>query len=1076
MSLSRRLTGALTLTAAAIGGAASRHRQTMSLATRLTAAVVVLVAVTAAAIGFVTYRNVESAILPGEFERAATQVRTLAFELETYVQTARGDAVAFRAAIGLAGIMRASLAGGTDPLSGMKTSEWLGRLGTRFTAELTAKPAYAQFRVIGIADGGREILRVDRSGPDGKIRRVPDGELQRKGDRGYFKEAIRMQPDEVYVSEIDLNQEQGVIETPYVPTLRVATVILSPSGDPFGIIIINLDLRPAFDRLRATTGPARQIFVVNDRGDYLVHPDRNREFGFDLGKPVRWQQDLPEFAAALGGVESGVQLVRNSLGHRVGAALASARLANGPRIGVMETIPYAELAAPAAAVGRLSIIAGVVAVLLSAGLALLLARSLTRPLAQMTADVERFAHDGSLPMPTAANGEIGVLARAFARMAADVRVKTQALKREVSEHRRTEAALDQQAARTRLFAAAVNSSQDAIVTKTLDGVITGWNPAAERMFGYTAEEAIGRNINIVIPSERRDEETIIMKKLTAGKRVDHFETTRLHKDGRPIDVSISISPVRSPAGAIVGASKIARDITEAKKAHQAVAESEQMARGIIATALDAFVQMDDVGRIREWNPQAEKIFGWSREEAMDKTLADLIVPERHRAQHVEGLSKFLRTGEGALLGKRFEIEATCKDGREIKVEVAITALHRRDGLLFNGFIRDLTEKTQAEEQLRRSQRMEAIGQLTGGIAHDFNNILTVITGTIEILAGAVAGRPKLVEIAKMIDDAAGRGAELTSRLLAFARRQPLKPKKVDVNALIIEAAMLLRPTLGEQIEIESMLEDDVWPAFVDASELTTGLLNLAVNARDAMPGGGKLTLETGNVFLDDAYAQMHGDVTAGEYVMVAVSDTGTGIPAAIRDRVFEPFFTTKAPGKGTGLGLSMVYGFVKQSGGHIKIYSEEGHGTTIRIYLPHASGADEVVRDMQRGTPILGRGETILVVEDDSLVRNYVVAQLETLGYTALATSNALKALELVDGGSPFDLLFTDVIMPGGMNGKQLFDELVRRRGPIKVLYTSGYTQNAIVHHGRLDPGVLLLAKPYRKSELARMVRTALDA
>ena len=257
MSLSRRLTGALTLTAAAIGGAASRHRQTMSLATRLTAAVVVLVAVTAAAIGFVTYRNVESAILPGEFERAATQVRTLAFELETYVQTARGDAVAFRAAIGLAGIMRASLAGGTDPLSGMKTSEWLARLGTRFTAELTAKPAYAQFRIIGIADGGREILRVDRSGPDGKIRRVPDGELQRKGDRGYFKEAIRMQPDEVYVSEIDLNQEQGVIETPYVPTLRVATVILSPSGDPFGIIIINLDLRPAFDRLRATTGPAR---------------------------------------------------------------------------------------------------------------------------------------------------------------------------------------------------------------------------------------------------------------------------------------------------------------------------------------------------------------------------------------------------------------------------------------------------------------------------------------------------------------------------------------------------------------------------------------------------------------------------------------------------------------------------------------------------------------------------------------------------------------------------------------------------------------------------------------------------
>jgi len=241
-----------------------------------------------------------------------------------------------------------------------------------------------------------------------------------------------------------------------------------------------------------------------------------------------------------------------------------------------------------------------------------------------------------------------------------------------------------------------------------------------------------------------------------------------------------------------------------------------------------------------------------------------------------------------------------------------------------------------------------------------------------------------------------------------------------------------------------------------------------------MPNGGKLALETSNVFLDDNYASIHSEVTAGNYVMIAVSDTGSGISPALLERVFEPFFTTKEVGRGTGLGLSMVFGFVKQSGGHIKIYSEEGHGTTIRIYLPHASGADEIVRDVQRGTPILGRGETILVVEDDSLVRNYVVAQLETLGYTALATSNALKALELVDGGSPFDLLFTDVIMPGGLNGRELAEEVAKRRPGTRVLYTSGYTDSAIIHHGRLDEGVLLLSKPYRKSQLAHMVRVAL--
>jgi len=384
-----------------------------------------------------------------------------------------------------------------------------------------------------------------------------------------------------------------------------------------------------------------------------------------------------------------------------------------------------------------------------------------------------------------------------------------------------------------------------------------------------------------------------------------------------------------------------------------------------------------------------------------------------------------------------------------------------------------------ESQVRQAQKMEAIGQLTGGVAHDFNNILTVITGTIEILGDAVKHSPHLAQITSLISAAAARGADLTQHLLAFARRQPLQPRNTDVNVLVMDAARLLRPTLGEQIEIESMLAPDSAPALIDPSQLSTAILNLALNARDAMPDGGKLTLETRNIVLDDNYAGMNNDVTPGHYVMIAVSDTGVGIPARLIDKVFEPFFTTKDVGKGSGLGLSMVYGFVKQSNGHIKIYSEEGHGTTVKLYLPQAAGVAGVADALagEQGLPAFERGDkSILIVEDDALVREYVVTQISNLGYKTLAASNAMEALAIINGPDPIDLLFTDVIIPGGMNGRQLAAEALLRRPGLKILYTSGYTENAIVHHGRLDAGVLLLPKPYLSSDLARMIRTALTA
>jgi nitrogen-specific signal transduction histidine kinase len=383
----------------------------------------------------------------------------------------------------------------------------------------------------------------------------------------------------------------------------------------------------------------------------------------------------------------------------------------------------------------------------------------------------------------------------------------------------------------------------------------------------------------------------------------------------------------------------------------------------------------------------------------------------------------------------------------------------------------VTERRELEARLRQAQRMEAVGQLTGGIAHDFNNLLTVIMGNAETLVER-ATNPTDRSLAEMTMTAAERGSELTNRLLAFARRQALNPKAIDVDALVAGMDGLLRRTLGEHVEIVRVPRGDLWPAFVDASQLEGALLNLCINARDAMPEGGRLTIETANVALDDTYARNHEEVAPGNYVMIAVSDSGVGMSQGVAARAFEPFFTTKEVGKGTGLGLSMVHGFVKQSGGHVKIYSEEGHGTTVKLYLPRASEADEVAEGAASGA-IEGGSERVLLVEDDDQVRAHVAAQVAALGYRVVAVATGAEALVALEK-EPFDLLFTDVVIPGGMNGPQLAREVQKRAPVIHVLFTSGYTENAIVHQGRLDPGVHLLNKPYRRSDLALKMRQAL--
>jgi PAS domain S-box-containing protein len=1166
----------------------------MTLATRLAIAMILLVAVAVSAVGWLSHYSLERAFLPRVLDRIETQSGLLASQLETQTNGARADIATFRSRAAVRGLIDAHFNNGVDPSDNLPEKSWRERLLPQLVAVVGANPTYAKFRVIG-ADGS-EYLRVDRSGPNGSVRVVSDEALQAKDDRFFFQDAIKLSEDQIYVSPVDLNVDNGAIQMPYVPTLRVAGPLYGSDHRLFGIVVINVDMRQMFDRIRITTRRGEQVYVVGRNGDYIVHPDRTREFGSQLGTKTRWQDDFPYFANVTGSTQGASHVVPQSDGKPSGAAIAPAILAEGQWVGIIRVVPYAVFMAPAVTIEQTSLMIGIVAVLVAAALALMLARSLTRPIGRLTRAVEATGRGKPAAIPIDAGGETGMLARAFAHMVEETKAKTSALEHEIEERRRTEAARDQLAVRERLFSAAVESSDDSIVMQTLDGIIIGWNTAAERLYGYSSEEAVGQPTSILLPADRREEGKDYLQRIAQGERIEHFETVRVRRDGSPVEISVSLSPIRGSAGEIIGASGTARlltdarrteralrqqleerrqlfdasedlimimnsrghivqispssgtvlgytpqemigrsgvdfihpshldqsreemralrrgehpkladtrclrkdgrevwlswlgnwsdqakryffvgrDMTEARHAAASLRDSEQLARNIVETALDAFVQTDDHSTILNWSSRAEELFGWRRDEALGENAVDLIVAESERERVKAGLARFLDSADGQSLNRRRELMVRRRDGKEFKAELSVTALRRREGILFNVFYRDLTDKIASEERIRHAEKMEAVGQLTGGVAHDFNNILTVITGTIEILADAVAKDPGLAAITKMIDEAAGRGAELTQHLLAFARKQPLQPREIDINSLIIDTAKLLRPTLGEQIQIESVFEDESCVAIVDPNQLTTALLNLALNARDAMPGGGKLIVETGAAYLDEVYASAN-DVPPGHYVLIAVSDTGTGIPSHMLARVFDPFFTSKGPGKGTGLGLSMVYGFIKQSAGHIKIYSEEGHGTTIKMYLPPGK-TPTAVGDGVVPMTVEGGHETILVVEDDRLVRDYVLAQLHSLGYVTLQAANAAEALAIVTSGTPFDLLFTDVIMPGKMNGRQLADEVLKTRADLRVVYTSGYTENAIIHHGRLDSGVLLLAKPYRKSDLARIIRKALSS
>jgi PAS domain S-box-containing protein len=522
----------------------------------------------------------------------------------------------------------------------------------------------------------------------------------------------------------------------------------------------------------------------------------------------------------------------------------------------------------------------------------------------------------------------------------------------------------------------------------------------------------------------------------------------------------------------------------------ALQQEERQFRLLVQGVTDyAIYMLDPRGHIISWNPGARRFKGYEAAEILGQHFSRFYT-EEDRLHKVPQRALQTAQTEG-----RFESEGkrVRKDGSQFWAHVVIDAIYDPDGRLvgFAKITKDITEQREtrlaleeAREELFQSQKMEAIGQLTGGVAHDFNNLLTVILGGLESIGRQIPLLPespatvRITRSREMAVVGVKRAATLTSRLLAYARQQALTPAHVDANKLVSGIAEMLRRTLGEAISLETVVGGGLWSTFIDPHQLESALLNLAVNARDAMPQGGRLTIETANASLDEAYVDQVSELVApGQYVLIAVSDTGSGMDAATLQRAFEPFFTTKPIGQGTGLGLSQVYGFIRQSAGHIKIYSEIGEGTTVKLYLPRDRGVaqDETPATSVQSPHAIGT-ECILVVEDDEVLRAYAGEILRELGYRVVEAENGAAALKALAQNSGITLLFTDVIMPGGMNGRQLADQALAMKPDLKVLFTTGYTRNAIVHHGRLDSDGDLIGKPYSFEQLAAKIRASLDA
>ncbi len=617
-----------------------------------------------------------------------------------------------------------------------------------------------------------------------------------------------------------------------------------------------------------------------------------------------------------------------------------------------------------------------------------------------------------------------------------------------------------------------------------EGHVLSWNSGAHRLKGYTQAEIVGETFTKFYSPEDVAA-GVPQNALQIARETGRYwgEGWRYRKDGSKFWALVVIDAIKDDNGELLGFAKVTRDMTERQEAHQKLLASERQYRLLIEAVIDyAIFQLDREGNVTTWNPGAQHIKGYAPDEIIGKHFSCFYTEEDRAAGLPQKVLAQAAAGRFEGEGRRVR-----KDGGIFWASVVIDPIRDERGNLigFAKVTRDITDRKEAEErlkaaqaQLAASQKLEAVGQLSGGIAHDFNNLLMIVLGNLETLQRQLRDLNASDHAQRSLALAmrgAHRAAALTSRLLAFSRRQPLDPKPVNVNSFLTNVRDFLQRSLGEQVELETVGSAGLWQIESDPNHLESAIVNLAINARDAMPEGGKLTLEAANVWVDDEYSRANPELAPGQYVSVSVTDTGTGMTPDTQSHAFEPFFTTKEVGRGTGLGLSQVYGFVKQSGGHVKIYSELGQGTTIKLYFPRYMGKDtgdeNAIEKSVTGTDF---HETLLIVEDDPDLRTYLGDVLRGLRYRILTAPNATAALALLQQEGDIDLLLTDIVMPG-INGRELADKAKLLRPDMLVLYMTGYSRNAVIHQGRLDEGVSLIQKPVSQAELAHRIRLMLD-
>jgi PAS domain S-box-containing protein len=644
------------------------------------------------------------------------------------------------------------------------------------------------------------------------------------------------------------------------------------------------------------------------------------------------------------------------------------------------------------------------------------------------------------------------------------------------------------------LAVIVESSHDAIIGKTLDGVITSWNVGAERLYGYRAAEAIGRPAGMLSPPDRQELEAQLMARISRGERIEQYQVRHRRKDGAMVTVSLTLSPITDPGGPVVGVACISRDIGERQRA-------EAMFRGLLEAAPDAIIGVTADGLIALTNAQAERLFGYPRDELLGQPV-ELLIPQRARAAHPRHRDGYFAHPHARPMAAGTPLAAVRKDGTEFPAEISLSALETDQGVIVSAAVRDVSERLEAQAErerlaaqaerdaadrrLQHTRRLESLGQLAGGVAHDFNNILGVIASytelSLEVLDGAAPSPPELAGVRAdlaQISRAAERATQLTKQLLAFGRRDITQAEVLSLNKVIGDVEQMLRRALGEHISLITHLDPELWPVHADPGHIEQILLNLAVNARDAMPTGGTLSIDTTNTDLDHTDTAADPNLTSGGYVRVRVSDTGSGMPPEVLERAFEPFYTTKPQGAGTGLGLATVYGIAAAAGGHVRLYSEPDIGTTVTLLFPaNHSGATEATATAGRPGVDAPAGprphETILLVEDEDALREVATRILTRAGYQVLAAEHGAAAIRLAETHpTPIDLLLTDVIMPK-MLGNEVAARIHAVHPELPVLYMSGYAQPVLTENGNLQAGITIVEKPFTSRHLLDQIDTVL--